>query len=184
MGQKDRRICQTCRSNQSTKSLFLFARLPTDVSLSLSQWADLYYLCRGQGVWLCVCVCVCVRERLFTCGRIWMRRWKWGNYRAVAFHTQVVLMDRAVCLLQVYVCVCVCVCVDLFETQLGEVVLLYMPIQPSAAVIIRPIWHDFKNIWGISAKQCVKSSVMRLQIAFCQLFIEWHRVTYTCMAGF
>lgn len=145
MGQKDRRICQTCRSNQSTKSLFLFARLPTSVSLSLWQWADLYYPCRGQSVWVCVylctSVCVCMLVWLFTCGRIWMSRWKWGNYRVLAFNTQDALMDRTVCQL-----VSVCLCV--FQTQLEEeTILLYLThclyYLPDWRMELQPcFWHE------------------------------------------
>lgn len=46
-----------------------------------------------QEAWPCVVVCV----GLFTCGGIWMRRWKWGNFRVQAFDTERGLMDKTGC---------------------------------------------------------------------------------------
>lgn len=54
MGQKDMRICQTCRSNQSTKSLF-----PQQCfSLSFSELTSITHA--GDSVTVSVCVSVCV----------------------------------------------------------------------------------------------------------------------------
>lgn len=87
MGQKDRRICQTCRSNQSAKSLSSLCACVAAWT-TLLQWADLYYLCSGSGP---------ARVRLFTWGGIWMRRWKWGNFRVQDFDIREGQIERTQC---------------------------------------------------------------------------------------
>lgn len=58
MGQKDGRICQTCRSNQSTKSI----SFPNNVSLSFSELTSITHA--GESLYASMCVCVCAQDCL------------------------------------------------------------------------------------------------------------------------